>query len=280
MHALLGYRVTYDGFNRHLTVRNTRPMTQPIKYANVADIYDSYVQTKLDIPFLLDQVKGISSEVLELMSGTGRISLPLIEAGATLACVDKSPEMLAVLEQKLAQHGLSATIYPMDVCHLDLGKQFDRILLPFQSFAEILSPENQQQALDRIHQHLSPEGQFICSLHNPHVRLQNVDGRLKLRARYLLPDETGSLMLWTMESYDPDDKIVHGLQFIETYDRQNFLQSKRFMEIQFSILEKDIFEAMLKEAGFKVLALYGDYAYGDFQPMVSPFMIWILGKRA
>ncbi|MEM9266020.1 MAG: class I SAM-dependent methyltransferase [Cyanobacteria bacterium P01_F01_bin.13] len=79
-------------------------MTQPIKYANVADIYDSYVQTTLDIPFLLDQVKGTSSEVLELMSGTGRISLPLIEAGATLTCVDKSPEMLAILEKKLTQN--------------------------------------------------------------------------------------------------------------------------------------------------------------------------------
>ena len=255
-------------------------MTQPIKYVNIADIYDSYVQTTLDIPFLLDQIKGVSSEVLELMCGTGRISLPLIEAGAQLVCVDKSPEMLAILEQKLAQHGFSAAVHPVDICQLDLGKQFERILLPFQSFAEILTPNEQRQALARIHQHLSSDGCFICSLHNPKVRLKTVDGRLKLRAHPPLPDGSGSLMLWTMETYDPDDKIVHGLQFIETYDQQGILQSKRFMEIHFSILEKEAFETMLNDAGFKTLALYGDYAYGDFQFMTSPFMIWILARNS
>ncbi|MBT9315192.1 class I SAM-dependent methyltransferase [Leptothoe spongobia] len=254
-------------------------MTQPIKYANVADLYDSYVQTTLDIPFLLDQVKGVSSDVLELMSGTGRISIPLIEAGAKLTCIDKSPEMLAVLEQKLAQRDLSATIHPVDVCLLDLDQQFDRILLPFQTFSELLSSAEQRQALIRIYQHLSTDGRFICSLHNPHVRLRTVDGRLKLRARHALPDAQGSLMLWTMETYDPEQKQVHGLQFIETYSLQGILQTKRFMDIEFSILEKEAFEALIKEVGFEVLALYGDYNYGDFQLMESPFMIWVLGKK-
>ena len=254
-------------------------MTQPIKYANVADVYDSYVQTTLDIPFLLDQVKGVSSEVLELMSGTGRISLPLLEAGVQLTCVDKSPEMLAVLEQKLAKQNLSAKIHAIDVCHLDLNQQFDRILLPFQSFAELLSPVDQRQALTHIYQHLSAGGRFICPLHNPHVRLRTVDGRLKLKARYALPDAQGSLMLWTMETYDPDKNLVHGLQFIETYNLQGILQTKRFMDIQFSILEKERFQTLLKEVGFEVLELYGDYDYGDFHLTASPFMIWVLGKR-
>lgn len=253
-------------------------MTQPIKYANVADLYDSYVQTTLDIPFLLDQVKGVSSDVLELMCGTGRVSLPLIESGVKLACVDKSPEMLAVLESKLAQRNLSAAIYPVDVCQLDLGKQFDRILLPFQAFSELLSLDEQRQALKQIHQHLSLGGHFICPLHNPHVRLRTVDGRLKLRTRHALPDAQGSLMLWTMETYDPDNLQVQGLQFIETYNLQGILQSKRFMDIQFSILEKDAFAALIKDVGLDVVALYGDYAYGDFQPTVSPFMIWVLRR--
>lgn len=255
-------------------------MTQPIKYANVADLYDSYVQTTLDIPFLLDQVKDVSSDVLELMSGTGRISLPLIEAGTKLTCVDKSPEMLTVLEQKLSQRGLSAKVHPVDVCLLELNQQFDRILLPFQTFSELLSPVEQRQALGRIYQHLSNNGRFICSLHNPHVRLRTVDGRLKLRARHSLPDAQGSLMLWTMETYSPEHKQVHGLQFIETYNLQGILQSKRFMDIEFSILEKEAFETLIKDVGFKVLELYGDYSYGDFQAKVSPFMVWVLGKKS
>ena len=193
-------------------------------------------------------------------------------------CVDKSPEMLAVLKQKLSQRDLAATVHAVDVCLLDLNQQFERILLPFQTFSELLSAAEQRQALTRIYQHLSSNGRFICSLHNPHVRLRTVDGRLKLRARHALPDAQGSLMLWTMETYDPDLRHVHGLQFIETYNLQGVLQSKRFMDIQFSILEKEMFEALIKEVGFKVLAMYGDYTYGKFQPLESPFIIWILGK--
>lgn len=254
-------------------------MTQPIKYANVADLYDSYVQTTLDIPFLLDQIKDASS-VLELMSGTGRISLPLVEAGAALTCVDKSPEMLAVLEHKLGQRGLSATIHAVDVCQLDLDKQFDCILLPFQSFSELLDDSARRQALVRIYRHLLPGGRFICSLHNPHIRLRTVDGRLKLRDRHALRKTLGTLMLWAMETYDPDNQIVHGLQFFETYDAQGVLQSKRFMDIQFSILELEKFEDLVQGCGFKKIALYGDYAYGEFQPMSSPFMIWSLSKES
>ena len=254
-------------------------MTQPAKYANVADLYDSYVQTTLDIPFLLDQVKGVPSPVLELMCGTGRISLPLLEAGTQLTCVDKSPEMLAVLDQKLTKRHLSATIHSTDVCLLELHQQFDRILLPFQCFSELLTPSEQQQALRRIHQHLSPQGRFICSLHNPHVRLRAVDGRLKLRARHALPEARGTLMLWTMETYDPDQKLVHGLRFLETYDLKGTLQSKRFMDIQFSIVEKDRFETLIKEVGFNVLELYGDYSYGSFHAE-SPFLVWVLGKQS
>ena len=69
-------------------------------YSNLAEIYDIYVKTEFDVPFFLEQTKGCKN-ALELMCGTGRLSVPLIREGVNLSCVDSSAEMLAVFRKKL-----------------------------------------------------------------------------------------------------------------------------------------------------------------------------------
>ena len=70
-------------------------------YSQVAHWYDIYVNTELDVPFFVNEAQK-SDRVLKLTPGTGRLSIPLLEAGVSLTCVDNSPEMLAILRQKLA----------------------------------------------------------------------------------------------------------------------------------------------------------------------------------
>jgi ubiquinone/menaquinone biosynthesis C-methylase UbiE len=87
-------------------------------HAAQAEIYDLFVRTTHDVPFLLAECRRAEGQVLELMAGTGRVAVPLLEQGVRLSCLDRSPAMLAVLRQKLQHKGLSAPIYEMDVCQL------------------------------------------------------------------------------------------------------------------------------------------------------------------
>ncbi len=82
-------------------------------YSKIADIYDIYLHTEHDVDFFLQEARNCRN-VLELTSGTGRLSLPLIQAHVPLTCLDNSPEMLAVLKKKLAEQRLSAPVYEMD----------------------------------------------------------------------------------------------------------------------------------------------------------------------
>jgi SAM-dependent methyltransferase len=82
-------------------------------YSKVAELYDLYARTDADVGFFLQETRGCRS-VLELTCGTGRLSLPLIQAGVPLTCLDNSPEMLAVLRRKLLAKGLSAPVHEMD----------------------------------------------------------------------------------------------------------------------------------------------------------------------
>jgi SAM-dependent methyltransferase len=244
-------------------------------YDTVADLYDIYVPVNFDVNFFIEETKKTTGEVLELMSGTGRVSIPLLEAGVKLTCVDLSAESNANLKDKLQRLGLKADVYTADVCELELSKKFDMVIIPFHSFAHITSPDDQRKALAKIQQHLLPSGTFICTLGNPKVRQQAVTGQLRLLRTYPLPDN-GKLLLWVLENNDEDDEqVVEAKQFYEEYDANGVLRSKRLLELHFRLSHRDEFEELVKAAGFKVKAFYGDYVWSEFNDE-SPFMIWIL----
>ena len=54
-------------------------MKEAIDYTRIADIYDEFVRESFDIPFFLEECLKANGDVLELMSGTGRVSIPLLE---------------------------------------------------------------------------------------------------------------------------------------------------------------------------------------------------------
>ena len=247
-------------------------------YSRVAQFYDAYVRTDFDVSFFLEEAKE-ASQVLELMSGTGRLSVPLIEAGMSLTCVDNSPDMLAFLQKKLAEKALSACLHEMDVCDLFLKGQFDLIFIPFHSFAEILDRDDQRKALAGIRRLLPETGRFICTLHNPPVRLRSVNGQLAQWGKHPLPDGKGTLFLSAFQHYDAANYIVKGTQFYEVYDTDGVMRSKSFVDIQFYLREKDAFQELVQSEGFGVLNLYGDYSHAAFEEDKSPFMIWVLGNK-
>jgi SAM-dependent methyltransferase len=222
-------------------------------YDNIADLYDTFVQTTLDIPFFLEAARETQGEALDLMAGTGRVSLPLAEAGLRMACVDSSAEMLAVLREKLDTRGLTADLHTMDVRSLALGKMFGLILLPFHAFAELPTPDDQRQALKAIYAHLAEGGRFICALHNPAVRLKSADGLLHLIGKF--PNGGGRLLVWILQTYRPESQRVEISEFFEEYDAEGRMTARRMMEMQVSFIERAAFE----EA-------------------TSPFMIWVLGR--
>lgn len=245
-------------------------------YDQVSELYDACIQVDFDIPFFLEEAQRANGSVLELMSGSGRVSLPLIEAGVPLTCVDFSAGLLAILRRKLDAHGLPAELRHMDVRDLALGRAFDLIFIPFHSFTEVLALEDERQVLRRVADHLTGTGRFICTLHNPAVRLQAVDRPYGLWLERPLPGGAGTVLLWGVQQVDAAREIVTVQEFFEVYDPANMMQARHRVQLQFRLLAPDQFRAMATEAGFAVEALYGNYDRSDFDPSASPFMIWVL----
>lgn len=250
---------------------------ESIRFDTVADIYDTYVNTTLDIPFFLHETENISGKILELMCGTGRISIPLLEQGRHLTCVDYSQGMLDVFAAKIKGKAYQVELLKMDVSQLELNEQFSCILLPFHSFVEILTEANQLKALEKIYQHLSQDGTFICPLRNPQVSLKTADGQVRILGKFA-KDHHNYIIVYYMNQLNSETGIISGFQFYEFYNNEDKMTEKRVLPINFRLLEKQSFERMFTSVGFTVKKLIGDYSYGEFNEENSPFMIWFLKK--
>jgi SAM-dependent methyltransferase len=251
-------------------------LSKNIDFGTVADLYDVYVQWDEDIPFFHEICAGVTDEVLELMCGTGRLSIPLLQAGIRLCCVDYSAEMLEVFRRKLRQLGLTAEVHEADVRELDLGRSFGLILLPFHSLADVADPEDRARALARIRAHLAPGGRFVIALHNATFIVSRLDGVRRQMCDRTLPDREATLRVW-FTGWHKTPGAGTALQEYEIVDKDGHLLERRELPMRFAVTDRATFEKEAATAGFRVLRLWGDYAGGPFEPETSPYMIWELG---
>lgn len=252
-------------------------MFDSIKFDQVADIYDDYVNVDFDIPFFLKETEDFEGEILELMCGTGRVSILLLEAGRKLVCVDYSQGMLDVFARKVEGKGYPVRLVNADVTKLDLEKRFGMILLPFHSFSEISSKEKQCEALKRISDHLEENGKFICTLQNPQVRLKSADGELRVLGEFQSGNDN-RIRISSMNQYHSETGLVTGYQQYEIFDIQGNLIEKRVLDICFRPVHEKEFARMIEGTGLKVGRIYGDYSGTAFNPNESNFMLYKLIK--
>jgi SAM-dependent methyltransferase len=247
-----------------------------LDYSQVADVYDRFVKSDLDVAFFREESKRISGRVLELMCGTGRLTLPLLGAGVPLTCVDSSAEMLAQLRTKVAGSNISPVVVEQDIVHLSLPTQYDLALIPFNSFSEIISVPEEIEALTSIRRHLTAKGRLIVTLHNPTVRLCRVDGRSHLLGSFPL-DESGNTFTVTLcEHYDSSTRLVRGDEVFEASSASGEVLWQRDVPIVFRLISLEEFEGLASKGGLALESVYGNYDRAPYVDAISPFMICTL----
>ena len=249
-------------------------MEKSIDFDLVADLYDAYVQTDADIGFYLSLCEG-HTDILELMCGTGRVSLPLLRAGYRLTCVDYSARMLDVFRSKLTGRE-TAKLVCQDISELDLDGKFDLAFIPFHSIAEITDQTKRLQTIRHIFGHLLPGGMFFVSLYNPAYRISLADGEERPLGGFVMPDGH-TLQVKFRNEYIPEQGLIRGEQVYEIYDCLGKNPETRTLPIQFSVVTKEEMLEAAASTGFVLKEMYGDYAHGPYMPK-SMFMHFLFEK--
>lgn len=245
-----------------------------VDYDTLARFYDSLATSDEDVPFFVDFAKRAEGPVLELMAGTGRVSLPVARQGVALTCVDSSPAMLAELRRKLAEEGTSAVVVRQDVTKLDLKTRFALAFLAFNSFEELIEDDDRRHLLRRTFTHLRSGGRFLCTLHDPEVRLREVGRGHDKQWRFA--DTAGrKLLLRLRTTFEHRRSLVRGYQALEDLATGETLAD---LPLCFRLTSRDEFRSLAGRAGFGVEALYGDYVRGRYRPGRSASMVWVLRR--
>jgi SAM-dependent methyltransferase len=139
-------------------------------YGNtIAEIYDELYQTdaptRAAVAFLAEYARQGSA--LELGIGTGRIALPLAEAGIRIEGVDASEVMVAKLRAKAG--GTRIPVRFGSIANIPGDGQFSLIFTAFNTFFGLTGQEEQVSCFQSIAAHLTPGGVFVMEAFVPDI---------------------------------------------------------------------------------------------------------------
>lgn len=130
--------------------------------------------------------QGPVHTILDLGCGTGNHAIPLARRGYHITGIDRSVEMLNHAQQKVEANLKSGPFHlpnfvQGDVRSVDLGQQFDAVLMMFAVLGYQLTNEDVLAALRTIHRHLKPDGLFVCDIwYGPAVLVIRPSDRVKV----------------------------------------------------------------------------------------------------
>jgi len=134
---------------------------------NSAHLYDLDQRDNLsaDIPFYFSYAVG---NILELGCGTGRMAIPLANAGYDVTGLDLSESMLNVFKAKITDKSDRITIAHGNMADFSFDKKFDLIIAPFRAFQALTDDTDIQNCLNCVREHLSDSGKFIVNVFRPY----------------------------------------------------------------------------------------------------------------
>jgi SAM-dependent methyltransferase len=247
----------------------------------IAQYYDLlYGNLEEDLPMWEMLAQNVAGAILEIGCGTGRLLLPLAQAGHTLTGLDLSEVALNAAQTKIKAAGLvgQITLQQADMRHFDLPqKDFALALVPLNTFMHCHTIEDQLSTLQTIHHHLQPAGQLIIDLFHPDpTLLAEADGRLYFEDE-AVAESTGHTVQWYWRhDIDLARQMRHLVYILDEIDQEGVV---RRTQIPFSLrfFYRYEMELLLRASGFAVDTIYGSY---QLEPLNShsPRLIFVAKK--
>ena len=241
-------------------------------------LYDKVHALQEDIPFWVSEAETATGPVLELGCGTGRVTIPVSQAGVTITGLDNSPVMLAQARSKAKKLRLrrkNLHFINGDMRDFDLGQQFNLVIIPFRSFQLLLSVEDQWRALACIKKHLEPGGRLIFNLFVPRagcLEQKKSFGLFGNEAARL--SEAPRMELEEKSQHDEYSQIIYVKNVLKEYGERDTVQKRSEVSYALRYTYQREAQNLLKNAGYRILETYGNFRR---EPLgeTSEEMIWV-----
>jgi SAM-dependent methyltransferase len=218
-------------------------------------IYDGMNTQVDDVAFYLRWLpENKDAQILELCCGTGRITIPIAQAGYTITGVDDTPSMLEQAKIKAASAGAKIEFIQADIRALDLKEQYDLIFIPFNSIHHMYENEDLFNAFKNVKSHLKEGGRFLFDCFNPSLEyIVTHSKEEKEVANYTTEDGRAIVIKQTLryESHTQINRIKWHFYINGEFDSTQELDMRMFYPQEL--------DAYLKWNGFDILHKFGSF---------------------
>ena len=139
-------------------------------YDEIAAFYDPWSRSVTeDVGFYVDEALASGGPVVELAVGTGRIAVPIAQAGIDVIGVDSSPAMLEVARRAAEAAGVPDRVDLRlgDLREPPVTERVPLVVCPFRSLLHMETEEEKLRALRAARELLEPDGRFVFDVFSP-----------------------------------------------------------------------------------------------------------------
>lgn len=253
----------------------------------LAELYDLVPRYsgRRDLEFYVELCRSAGGKVLELGCGTGRVLMPLANAGMEIVGLDLSTHMLAKCSQNLASQPAEIRnrieLVHASMTDFDLGRQFDAVIIPFRPFQHLVSVSDQLACLKCARRHLRDDGLLafdvfqvaFSAMTDPRRREESED-----LPEFELPDGRKMRRCNRFAATHRAEQY-NDLEIIYYLTHPDGRTERLVQGFPFRYFFRYEIEHLLARTGFALVTVYGDF---DKSPLAddSPEMIFVARKVA
>ncbi len=218
-----------------------------------------------DLDFYVALARRTGGPVLEIGCGTGRVLVPLAEAGFQVTGVDNDPRMLARARARVERAGVGerARLVEADARTLSLYEHFALAIVPLNSFLHFVSDEDQIAVLGSILDHLRPGGLLVLDLPNPEPALLGEQGGQVVLEWVRTDAETGAeVSKLRSQRVDTARQLVELTLLFDEASEKGL--RRRVYTLPLRYVYRRELELLLEKCGFAVESVYGAYDLSEY----------------
>ena len=210
-----------------------------------------------DIEYYLERLQGVEGKILEPAVGTGRVMIPLLEAGLQMEGMDLSRDMLALCKRYCQEREVSTRLFEGSMDTMSVDTSYEAIVLPAGSFLLMKDRTVAMEALKKFYDHLQLGGRLILDLF---LVTQFDKGYVDTRAWTTREDD-----LITLEEKLVDVDFLN--QVVVSHNRYEKWQQQQLVATELERFELkwygiEEFKMMLEAVGYEDISVSANYSYG------------------
>jgi SAM-dependent methyltransferase len=225
-----------------------------------------------DVDWYRAKAQACGGPVLELGAGTGRVTLAIAEGGIPIHALDANEAMLDALRRKLAAYPQEVQDRVVavrgDMRAFELPERFALIIAPFRTFLHNVTQQDQAACLERVREHLRPDGHFAFNVFHPSLEFMAehagaLAGVWRWGGTYELASG-GYAIRSEANRYDTVRQVVHSQHRYEEYTANGTLARTSLHRLDLAYLYPADIRRLLTQAGFRNVTIGGGFTGREF----------------